>query len=375
MFINFWYVACESSDLQDTPRHARMLGHDFVLFRDSTGATHCLANICAHRGASLAHGKVKGDCVECPYHGWRYDGEGRCQRIPSLTRDAKIPARARVDSYPVEERYGLVFTFLGDLPESERPPILEVAEWGDPTWRRTCSTLDWKLNFRRSMENAMDGAHNEFVHTTHLPERDDDWHWPVPERELTETEWGVVSSAARVTGKPLPNAEMREASTMATPGDVEVQGGVVGVSSFRTYIDLKPEAKFHQYFYETPIDEENTRVFALMMRNFMLEPEHDALMSERNEFVAGEDQAVVETIRPLQSPDGTSSEVLVPSDGAIPVYRRKLSEWRQRGWEIDSAEIRRAGANVAYAIPSPARRESKGWLLNSVPLISPTSKQ
>ncbi len=375
MFINFWYVACESSELQDTPTHVRILGHDFVLFRDSTGAAHCLGNICAHRGASLAHGKVKGDCVECPYHGWRYDGDGRCQRIPSLKPDATVPSRAKVDSYPVEERYGLVFTFLGDLPEEERPPILEVAEWDDPHWRRTCSALDWKVNFRRSMENGMDGAHNEFVHTTQIPELDDDEHWPVPDREVTETEWGIEGSPLRVEGKPLSYVDSHKASEHAALGDVRVQSGMVGVSSFLTYLDLTPETKFHQYFYETPVDEENTRVFALLMRNFMLGPEHDALMLERNEFVAREDQAVLETIRPWQSPDDTTGEVLVPSDGAVPVYRRKLGEWRERGWVIDSAAVRRAGPNVAFAIPSPARRESKGWVLDKVPLIAPTSEQ
>ena len=78
MFINFWYVAEESEKLTDQPLHVRMLGQDFVLFRDSSGTAHCLSNVCVHRGASLAHGKIKGDCVECPYHGWQYGGDGFC---------------------------------------------------------------------------------------------------------------------------------------------------------------------------------------------------------------------------------------------------------------------------------------------------------
>ena len=136
MYINFWYAAERSENVTDKPVKVRMLGQDLVLFRDAEGKARCLANTCVHRGGSLGGGKLRNGRVECPYHGWQFEGDGRCARIPSLGLDASIPARARVDSYPVEERYGLVFAFLGDLPEDERPGILEVKEWGQPGW--TC---------------------------------------------------------------------------------------------------------------------------------------------------------------------------------------------------------------------------------------------
>jgi len=130
MFINFWYVAAESKSLADEPLHLTMLGQEFVLFRDSKGIARCLSNVCTHRGGSLAHGKIKGDCIECPYHGWQFNADGYCTHIPSIGKDAKIPGRAKVDAYPTQEKYGLVFAFLGDLPEEERPPIVDVSEWG-----------------------------------------------------------------------------------------------------------------------------------------------------------------------------------------------------------------------------------------------------
>lgn len=70
MFINFWYAAERSEDLTDTLVKVHMLGQNFILFRDSSGQAHCLSNVCTHRGGSLAGGKMRGDCVECPYHGW-----------------------------------------------------------------------------------------------------------------------------------------------------------------------------------------------------------------------------------------------------------------------------------------------------------------
>ena len=129
MFLNFWYAAARSHELQSKPVRVRMLGQDFALFRDAQGVARCVSDVCIHRGASLADGKVADGKIHCPYHGWAFDGEGRCRWIPSLGRNAPIPSRARIDGYPTLERYGIVFAFLGDLPEAERPGILEIPEW------------------------------------------------------------------------------------------------------------------------------------------------------------------------------------------------------------------------------------------------------
>ena len=81
-------------------------------------------------------GRVENGCVECPYHGWTCDGGGNVTRIPSLPAGQKIPARARVDAYPVKEKYGWVWVFLGDLPEAERAPLPDFPEYDDhANWR------------------------------------------------------------------------------------------------------------------------------------------------------------------------------------------------------------------------------------------------
>ena len=123
MYINFWYVACQSADITfgaQKPLKITMLGHQFALWRDTDGQVKCVSNTCTHRSGALADGRIRGDCIECPYHGWTFNGDGTCVRLPSLGADAKIPERTRVDAYPVEEKYGLVHVFLGDLPEAER---------------------------------------------------------------------------------------------------------------------------------------------------------------------------------------------------------------------------------------------------------------
>ena len=168
MYINFWYVAAKSEEISsEAPSKIRMLGHEFALWRDTAGNVQCVANTCTHRAGALGDGKVVNGCIECPYHGWTFTGEGQCVRIPSLGKDAKIPERANVDAYPVVEKYGLVHVFLGDLPEDERPPIIELAEAASDDWYPQIFTVEWEVDYRRAIENTLDPAHNEFVHDTH----------------------------------------------------------------------------------------------------------------------------------------------------------------------------------------------------------------
>ncbi len=371
MYINFWYPTCESSQLTDKPLKRRMLGQDFVLFRDADGVAHCLSNTCTHRGGSLSSGKVKGDNVMCPYHGWEFDGEGHCQYIPSLGKDAKIPARARVDAYPTQERYGLVFAFLGDLPEEERPPLLHIAEYGPDGpiegWTSTIQQFEWGFDYKRSMENGIDPAHNEFVHPTHGFSGNRE-NYSVKPPELIQTEWGT-GFWGKSLAPPLAEKKMRETSGRSGNAVIHAGTGHIGISSIWTFIHPTPEMKIHQYLFECPVDEANTSLYLINLRNFMIDPADDQRMMERNEYVALQDLKILLDVHPVITPETRTKELFVPADGPINAYRDKLKEWEERGWRIDLDEVERNRKKVAYAIPCPARRESKGWILDPVPLI------
>ena len=87
MYMNFWYPVVRSEDLGTTPQKVRILAHDFVVFRDEQGKPAVLSDTCVHRGASLSGGKCKEDgTVQCPYHGWRFNRDGVCTRIPRSAR-------------------------------------------------------------------------------------------------------------------------------------------------------------------------------------------------------------------------------------------------------------------------------------------------
>ena len=129
MYINFWYPVILGEELKDEPVKVRMLGQNFVVFRDSEGNPNTLHDICIHRGASLSEGLIKKDCIQCPYHGWQFDGKGECKKIPSLGKDAKIPKRAKIDAYPTEENTVLFLHSLENFLKAKDRLSCQSKNW------------------------------------------------------------------------------------------------------------------------------------------------------------------------------------------------------------------------------------------------------
>ena len=94
---------------------------------------------------------------------------------------------------------------------------------------------------------------------------------------------------------------------------------------------------------------------------------------ERNQYVADQDKVVIEDLRPVLTPPTNTKEFMVPADKCILMYREKLKEWDANGWRIDVDQVERDRLKVAYAVPSPARRDSKGWVLDQIPLQQPAA--
>ena len=100
MLKNFWWPLEFSHVVKDKPMRVTALEQEFVLYRTPDGAAHVLSDLCVHRGGALSDGWMSGDCIVCPYHGWEYKSDGACVKIPANAKDAPVPKKARVDSYP-----------------------------------------------------------------------------------------------------------------------------------------------------------------------------------------------------------------------------------------------------------------------------------
>ena len=166
MYINFWYPICTSAELKDTePLESKVMGLSFVAFRDAAGTTHVLANTCAHRGGSLANRSIKDGCIVCPYHGWRYGGDGKCKLVPYAKR---TPRLARTRAWHTDVRGGLLFVWHDHEgnPPQEEVRIPDIPEWASGEW------TDWKWNTmliegsncREIIDNVTDMAHFFYIH-------------------------------------------------------------------------------------------------------------------------------------------------------------------------------------------------------------------
>ena len=170
-----WFVVAESSAIGRKPFNARYFGQDVVLFRGESGAVSMLEAYCPHMGTHFGKSHtsytvvsgalLEGDSIRCPFHGWRFGPDGKCNNIPYF--DGPIPEKARVRSWPVEERYGVVFCWNDpeDLaPDIELPPY---PEWDDPAWVRWDGLRhigDMNTHPIEVVDNTSDVAHLDHLH-------------------------------------------------------------------------------------------------------------------------------------------------------------------------------------------------------------------
>jgi phenylpropionate dioxygenase-like ring-hydroxylating dioxygenase large terminal subunit len=167
MLRHFWYPALRSSDLK--PRRMRrqmLLNTPLLLGRDLRGEAFALDDHCPHRGIPLSYGSFDGELVECCYHGWTFDREGRCQHIPALLPDSPLKVeKIRAPSYRTAEADGYLWVFLPDpqtparaVPELPRLPVFSDQYRVCGISRRLACDVD------HGIVGLMDPAHGPFVH-------------------------------------------------------------------------------------------------------------------------------------------------------------------------------------------------------------------
>ena len=141
----------------------RLLGEDFVLFRDGAGRWGLLDRQCPHRGADLAFGRHEPEGLRCPFHGWKFAVDGTCLETPAEPTGSTLCNRVRQRSYPVQERAGVVFAWLG--PEGAEPPALPAFDcFSAPDSHRFAFKGLWHCNWLQAFEVGIDPAHPSFLH-------------------------------------------------------------------------------------------------------------------------------------------------------------------------------------------------------------------
>ncbi len=162
MIKNYWYLVCPVNELGYAIKTRRILGENIILFRDTSGKPVALEDRCCHRNVRLSLGYLNEHSVVCGYHGWEYNSDGKCVRIPSQSENAKIPKTAQIKAYPLKEFNRWIWIFMGDsgLAEKVNPP--DIPEMSD--WDFTYDSYVLAADLESTAESLIDPYHIAFVH-------------------------------------------------------------------------------------------------------------------------------------------------------------------------------------------------------------------
>ena len=167
---NYWYVAASSEELADKPLGRILLNKPIVLFRGESGRIGALDDRCAHRLTPLSLGRIDGDMLECGYHGWTYNCTGQCVRLPGLENTQKIA----VGAYPIVEKWGWVFIWMGNPVEADQTKIPDFHVIGEDKWVGAGSLLRVEAHCDLIRDNLLDLTHAKYTHKQTLATEDID---------------------------------------------------------------------------------------------------------------------------------------------------------------------------------------------------------
>ena len=157
-----WYPLCRSERLRQKPLAASLFGTPLVLFRSATGVAAALVDRCPHRNVPLSLGKVRGEHIQCAYHGWEFDRDGTCRAVPGLVGDVRGRERG-ASSHAVREAQGFVWVYGRPDAEPARDPFL-FPHVGERGWTSAREQLDVEASLHAVAENALDVPHTAFLH-------------------------------------------------------------------------------------------------------------------------------------------------------------------------------------------------------------------
>jgi vanillate O-demethylase monooxygenase subunit len=160
-----WYVGAWSHEVGRQPLQRWMLGEPVVFYRTEAGEPVALDDRCPHRYAPLSAGKLDGDTIVCGYHGFTFGADGACVAVPGVSR---TPKNICVKSYPVVDKWGWVFVWMGDAESANEDALPDFHYLDDPEWTGGGETLVVKASYNLIRDNLLDLTHAKFLHKATL---------------------------------------------------------------------------------------------------------------------------------------------------------------------------------------------------------------
>jgi len=309
VLVNDWHAVARSQDLREgRVMRARVLEEDIVLWRVN-GRVVAWQDLCLHRGARLSLGWVRGERLVCQYHGWEYDENGVCVRIPAHPNQ-KPPLRAKVKTYKAKERYGLIWVTLGN-PERDVPPF---PEWDDSSYRKIfCGPYTYNASGPRAVENFLDVAHFPYVHAGILG---DERYPEIQDYEVERDPEGIVARRVRVW-QPNPDGS-------GVGSEVEYTYRV-----FRPltayFVKEKDNKRFSIFMTVTPVEKVRSIAWMWIAMNYDYDVPEEHIRTFQDKIVS-QDVPIVESQRPELLPLDLQAELHLKSDRTAIAYRKWLKE-------------------------------------------------
>ncbi|MFT3956672.1 MAG: aromatic ring-hydroxylating dioxygenase subunit alpha [Piscinibacter sp.] len=306
----FAHPVLDASDLGDAPVAVRLLGDDYVVWRDEAGVPRAARDRCPHRGTRLSLGRVCAGQIECPYHGWRFDAGGRCVHIPALP-EFTPPATHGLAMLGLTEAHGLLWLQLE--PDAALPRFDGEAE----TKLRKLNVGPYAVatSAPRIVENFLDLAHFGFVHEGWLGDRA---HVALDAYRVEATPTGFVATGCRAW-QPQSNRLSTEGSWVDYRYELTAPYAAVLTKLPEKQGGYRDEIAL----FVCPVDEESSRVWFRMALT-----DHDSSDEQIRAFqhtIFTQDQPVLESQRPRRLPL-SGGELHCAADRSSAAYRRFLLE-------------------------------------------------
>jgi phthalate 4,5-dioxygenase len=165
LFRSYWIPALLADELPENecpPVRLKLLSERLLAFRDTQGRYGLIDEFCAHRGVSLWFGRNEDHGLRCPYHGWKYDYTGQCIEVPSEPVESGFCNKIKLKSYPLVERGGVLWTYMGAADKQPSLPAWEFANV--PAEQRFVSKRLQESNWLQALEGGIDSSHVSFLH-------------------------------------------------------------------------------------------------------------------------------------------------------------------------------------------------------------------
>ena len=338
---NAWYPIAWLDELDDGPVGRRLLGEPVMVFRTGTGSVAALEDRCAHKFLPLSKGRVRGDCIECGYHGLQFDATGACRKIPG---QKLVPRNIRVRAYPVAERLGLVWIWTGEPDKADEALLFDLPPYRNPDWGINHGPYTHVgAHYQQLTDNLLDPAHVSFVHPSSLgsAEMED---IPVETKQIGDI---VEVNRWTLDRPPVPifeqfmkidgNIDRWQYYFFYPPAINVVDFGIGPVGMGHSDKDREKGIRIFSCHYLAPETESSTHYFWMQVRNF--EPD-DRSVSERmtEQFVLAfeEDREILEAVQRSQDEAGVKPTVRLAIDNG-PNRSRRIVDKMLRNEEAAAA--------------------------------------